>query len=189
MHLYKYCTSVVAAFVFYSERLILNLPSSPTNSLCFVKIHRGNLDKSGKMPITPPVYVRLHTTPLSSIPWIPPAHRPKSLNPILAHTLSGWVSIKYSARPLFPPGMENPCSFWWWRQCGQRSRSFQYLRDPWSGAFVESKTPIIVYCFWDQMSIFFVILLYIEQYWAPKPYVLWQMDKRLWFWSTARWLE
>lgn len=70
--------------------------------------------------------------PLSSIPWIPPVYRPKSLNPILAYTLSVCDSIKYSVRqicphlpllpllncPLFAPGFMNPRSFQLWKYKG-----------------------------------------------------------------------
>lgn len=40
--------------------------------------------------------------PLSSIPWISPMYRPKSLNVILAPTLSVCDSIKYSALLISP---------------------------------------------------------------------------------------
>lgn len=41
--------------------------------------------------------------PLSSLLWIPPVHCHKPLNWILAHTLSVWDSIKYSACLISPP--------------------------------------------------------------------------------------
>lgn len=90
--------------------------------------------------------------PLSSIHWLPPAQRPKMLNPVLAYTLFIWDSIKYSANlisphlpllswlncPMFPPGLESQ-SFDWWKQrnlTSVHSRltlrgicSFQSLRD------------------------------------------------------------
>lgn len=114
--------------------------------------------------------------PLYSIPWIPPAHCPKSLYPILAHTLSVWDAIKYSACliyprlpplpllncPLFPPGMENPSCFQWWRQKGLTTVrsllvargvcSFRYLRDSYEISELERFRYIQIHHFVESLT-------------------------------------
>lgn len=71
-------------------------------------------------------------TPVSSIPWLPPIHRPTTIGPCLAHFLWLWDSVQCSAgliSPYFPllhllhctlflPGCENLAQFSWWTANG-----------------------------------------------------------------------
>lgn len=70
--------------------------------------------------------------PLLSLLWLLAQFCPKPLNPVLAHILVVWDSVKYSAGlislhlpllgvfncPLFPRGLDNPHSFKWWHSKG-----------------------------------------------------------------------
>lgn len=76
--------------------------------------------------------VDVDPVPLWSLLWLPAQLRPRPLNPILSHSLTIWDSVKYSAGhlsphlpllevfncPWFPPGLDDPHSFHWWRSKG-----------------------------------------------------------------------